>query len=84
MPDAHECRVDFEHVRKVLGALRSEGVLIYTENNGNLALGGADGVNGARSKPRVSGGWVLALYGALEILDGGVDFERFRQVLCAL
>ena len=46
-------------------------------------LMGADGVNGARSKPRVSGGWVLALCGALEILDGGVDFERFRQVLCA-
>ena len=51
---------------------------------GKRAVYGADGVNGARSEPRVSGGWVLALCGALEILDGGVDFERFRQVLCAL
>ena len=39
LPDAHECRVDFEHVRKVLSALRSEVVPIDTENNGNLALG---------------------------------------------
>ena len=45
---------------------------------------GADGVNGARSEPRVSGGLVLALCDALEILDGGVDFERRRQMLCTL
>ena len=42
MPDAHECRVDFEYVRKVFGALRSEVVLIDTANNGNLVLGGVD------------------------------------------
>ena len=40
--DAHECRVDFEHVRKVLGALRSEFVIVDTEHNGDLALWGAD------------------------------------------
>ena len=38
LPDARECRVEFEHVRKVLGALRSEAVAANTENNGNLAL----------------------------------------------
>ena len=37
MPDAHECLVDLEHIRKVLGALRSELVAANTENNGNLA-----------------------------------------------
>ena len=51
LPDAHECRVDFEHVRKVLGAHRSEVVATNTENNGNLALGGTDGVNGSQSGP---------------------------------
>ena len=40
--DAHECCVDFEHVRKVLGAHRSEVVAANTENNGKLALMGAD------------------------------------------
>ena len=47
--DAHECCVDFEHVRKVLGAHRSEVVAANTENNGKLALMGTDGVNGSRS-----------------------------------
>ena len=42
LPDAHECRVDPEHVHDVLGALRSEVVVIDTANNGNLVLGGAD------------------------------------------
>ena len=46
---AHECRVDFEHVRKVLGAHRSEVVAANTENNGNLVLMGTDGVNRSRS-----------------------------------
>ena len=40
--DAHECCVDFEHVRKVLGAHRSEVVAANTVNNGKLALMGAD------------------------------------------
>ena len=40
--DAHECCVDFEHVRKVLAAHRSEVVAANTENNGKLALMGAD------------------------------------------
>ena len=56
LPDAHECHVDFEHVRKVFGALRSEVVPIDTENNGNLALGSTDGVNGSRSGPGGAGG----------------------------
>jgi hypothetical protein len=43
--DASERRINLEHVRKVLGALRSEIVPFYTENNGNLALVGADSVN---------------------------------------
>ena len=81
LPDAHECRVDFKHVRKVLGALRSEFVEhVDTENNGNLALMGADGVN--HSQSRASGRFDSA-GGVLEILDGRVDFERFRQVLRA-
>ena len=80
LPDAHECRVDFKHVRKVLGALRSEFVDVDTENNGNLALMGADGVN--HSQSRASGRFDSA-GGVLEILDGRVDFERFRQVLRA-
>ena len=43
--DARERRVDFEHVCKVLGALRSEVVAINTENKGSLASVGTDGVN---------------------------------------
>ena len=39
--DAREHRVDLEHVREVLGAFGSEFVQGNTENNGNLALGGA-------------------------------------------
>ena len=38
-PDAHECRVDLEHVRDVLGALRAELVVVDTANNGNVSLG---------------------------------------------
>ena len=56
LPDARERLVDFEHGRKVLGALRSEPVVIDTENNGKLALGGTDGVNGSRSGPGGAGG----------------------------
>jgi hypothetical protein len=41
-PDAREGCVDFEHVREVLGALRSEVVAVDADNNSNLALGGAD------------------------------------------
>ena len=37
--DAFERRVDFEHVRKVIGARRSELVEADTENNANLASG---------------------------------------------
>ena len=54
--DAHECCVDFEHVRKVLGALSVEVVAANTEHNGNLALMGTDGVNGSRSRPGGAGG----------------------------
>jgi hypothetical protein len=41
LPDAREGCVDFQHVREVLGALKSEVVTFETES-GNLALGGAD------------------------------------------
>ena len=64
LPDALEHRVDFEHVREVLGALRSEHVVADTENNvnlvsrGNLASGGADSVNSSQSGPRGAGGRV--------------------------
>ena len=60
LPDAQECRVDFEHVRNVLGALRSESVLVDTNNNGSLVLGSSlvlGGQFGVR-------GYYLALGGA--------------------
>ena len=89
--DASERRVDLEHVREVLGALGSKSVQGNTETNGNmallgaiwryLALGGADGVKYSQS--RASGGFD-STGGVLEILDGLVDFECFRQVLGAL
>ena len=50
--DASERCVDLEHVREVLGALRSEAVRADTENNGNLASGGADGVNHSQSEAK--------------------------------
>ena len=49
--DARECRVDFEHARKVLGALSSKLVAADTKYNDNLALGGTDGVHGSQSGP---------------------------------
>ena len=42
---------------------------------------GADGVNHSQSSPR---GRFDSAGGILEILDGRVDFERFRQVLRTL
>ena len=78
--DAHECRVDFEHVRKVLGAHRSEVVGANTENNGNLPLMGADSVNSSQSRPS---GRFDSICGALEIRDGRVEFECPSQELCA-
>ena len=70
--DAHECRVDFEHVRKVLAAHRSEVVGANTENNGNLALLGADGVNHSQSRPS---GRFDSIGETLEVCDASVDSE---------
>ena len=93
LPDAHECLVDLEHIRKVLGALRSEVVAANTENNGNLAsmasMGfmasmasmGANGVKHSQSRPN---GGFDSIGSILEDRDASVDFESFRQVLCAL
>ena len=47
----------------------------------NLALEGADGVNQSQSRPSSR---FDSIGGALEIRDGRVDFECFRQVCGAL
>ena len=48
LPDAHECRVDLEHVRDVLNALRSELVFVDTDNKWRFGVRGINGVNNSQ------------------------------------
>ena len=76
-PDARESRVEFEHVRKVLGALRSKAVVIDTENNGNLALGGTN-TDLLVSSQHASRNHVL------DTLEGSVAFQHLSDLGDAL
>ena len=75
LPDAHECRVDFEHVRDVPGALRSDFVFVDTENSGSLTLGGTNAVALTQSWK-----WLRLPDGS----DTGVDIKRLSNLDDAL